>query len=298
MAARRRHRPPRDAAQRQADQRIAAHRDPGRGRVFESSEAGGQGDGRDDSCEGRSPHLHAARARWSGRRHRALELPAAARGVEGRPGAGLRQHGHSQAGERDAADRPGAGRAGAGGGLSAGCPERRDRRRFDGRPGARRTPRHRQDRVHGRYQHGPGIMRSAAATVKKITLELGGKSPNIVLPDADIEAAIRGATMGIFYGKGEVCAAGSRLLSTAASRRVRRQAGGAREEDDGRGADRPEDALWRDLVAQAARDRARLPRIGKAGRGHARRWGRANRHRDGQGLLPAADRLRRCHRQR
>jgi aldehyde dehydrogenase (NAD+)/phenylacetaldehyde dehydrogenase len=55
-------------------------------------------------------------------------------------------------------------------------------------------------------------MRGAADTLKKITLELGGKSPNIVLADADIDAAIRGATIGIFYGKGEVCAAGSRLL--------------------------------------------------------------------------------------
>src|SRR4029078_57882 len=36
--------------------------------------------------------------------------------------------------------------------------------------------------------------------------------PNIVFPDADLDAAVRGATMGIFYGKGEVCAAGSRLL--------------------------------------------------------------------------------------
>jgi aldehyde dehydrogenase (NAD+) len=59
---------------------------------------------------------------------------------------------------------------------------------------------------------GKAIMRGAAGTVKKITLELGGKSPNIVLADADIEAAIRGAAIGIFYGKGEVCAAGSRLL--------------------------------------------------------------------------------------
>jgi aldehyde dehydrogenase (NAD+) len=59
---------------------------------------------------------------------------------------------------------------------------------------------------------GKGIMRAAADTLKKITLELGGKSPNIVLPDADIDAALRGATTGIFYGKGEVCAAGSRLL--------------------------------------------------------------------------------------
>ena len=59
---------------------------------------------------------------------------------------------------------------------------------------------------------GKSIMRSAADTLKRITLELGGKSPNIVLADADVEAAIRGATIGIFYGKGEVCAAGSRLL--------------------------------------------------------------------------------------
>jgi aldehyde dehydrogenase (NAD+) len=59
---------------------------------------------------------------------------------------------------------------------------------------------------------GKGIMRGAAETLKKITLELGGKSPNIVLSDADMEAAVRGATIGIFYGKGEVCAAGSRLL--------------------------------------------------------------------------------------
>ncbi len=59
---------------------------------------------------------------------------------------------------------------------------------------------------------GKGIMRGAADTLKKITLELGGKSPNIVLADADIESAIRGAAIGIFYGKGEVCAAGSRLL--------------------------------------------------------------------------------------
>lgn len=64
----------------------------------------------------------------------------------------------------------------------------------------------------GDTRTGKSIMRSAAGTLKRITLELGGKSPNIVLADADLEAAIRGATIGIFYGKGEVCAAGSRLL--------------------------------------------------------------------------------------
>ena len=64
----------------------------------------------------------------------------------------------------------------------------------------------------GSTEVGQHIMRQAADTVKKLTLELGGKSPNIVFADADPEAAIRGASAGIFYGKGEVCAAGSRLL--------------------------------------------------------------------------------------
>ncbi|MEK7329332.1 MAG: aldehyde dehydrogenase family protein [Candidatus Eisenbacteria bacterium] len=64
----------------------------------------------------------------------------------------------------------------------------------------------------GSTEVGQRIMREAAETVKKLTLELGGKSPNIVFADADQEAALRGASTGIFYGKGEVCAAGSRLL--------------------------------------------------------------------------------------
>ncbi len=59
---------------------------------------------------------------------------------------------------------------------------------------------------------GKGIMRAAADTLKRVTLELGGKSPNIIFADADLKAAVRGAQNAIFYGKGEVCAAGSRLL--------------------------------------------------------------------------------------
>jgi aldehyde dehydrogenase (NAD+) len=65
---------------------------------------------------------------------------------------------------------------------------------------------------------GRAIMRGSAETLKRITLELGGKSPNIVFADADVDAAVRGATTGIFYGKGEVCAAGSRLLVDRAIR--------------------------------------------------------------------------------
>jgi acyl-CoA reductase-like NAD-dependent aldehyde dehydrogenase len=64
----------------------------------------------------------------------------------------------------------------------------------------------------GSTEVGKMVMREAASTVKKISLELGGKSPNIVYADADLDAAARGALNGIFYGKGEVCAAGSRLL--------------------------------------------------------------------------------------
>jgi aldehyde dehydrogenase (NAD+) len=59
---------------------------------------------------------------------------------------------------------------------------------------------------------GKQIMREAAGTLKRLSLELGGKSPNIVFADADMEAAVRGALTGIFYNKGEVCAAGSRLF--------------------------------------------------------------------------------------
>ncbi len=64
----------------------------------------------------------------------------------------------------------------------------------------------------GSTEVGKIVMRAAAETLKKVSLELGGKSPNIVLADADLDAAVRGATTGIFYGKGEVCAAGSRVL--------------------------------------------------------------------------------------
>jgi aldehyde dehydrogenase (NAD+) len=64
----------------------------------------------------------------------------------------------------------------------------------------------------GSTEVGRQIMRMAADSNKRVTLELGGKSPNIVFADADISAAVKGAQTGIFYGKGEVCAAGSRLL--------------------------------------------------------------------------------------
>jgi betaine-aldehyde dehydrogenase len=59
---------------------------------------------------------------------------------------------------------------------------------------------------------GRKIMSAATSNIKKVTLELGGKSPNIVFADADIDAALEFAMFGIFAGQGEVCSAGSRLL--------------------------------------------------------------------------------------
>ncbi len=64
----------------------------------------------------------------------------------------------------------------------------------------------------GSTEVGKRVARTAADTLKRVTLELGGKSPNIVFADADLPFAAKGAINGIFYGKGEVCAAGSRLL--------------------------------------------------------------------------------------
>ena len=68
----------------------------------------------------------------------------------------------------------------------------------------------------GSTEVGKTIMRESAETLKKVSLELGGKSPNIVFADADLGQAVKGASTGIFYGKGEVCAAGSRILVEAA----------------------------------------------------------------------------------
>ena len=64
----------------------------------------------------------------------------------------------------------------------------------------------------GSVEVGKTIMRRAADTLKKISLELGGKSPNIFFADADFEAAVDGALFGVFANQGEVCSAGSRIL--------------------------------------------------------------------------------------
>src|SRR5246500_1617342 len=64
----------------------------------------------------------------------------------------------------------------------------------------------------GSTEVGKLIVQAAAGNLKKVTLELGGKSPNIVLDDADVEAAIPGAASAIFFNHGQCCCAGSRLF--------------------------------------------------------------------------------------
>jgi acyl-CoA reductase-like NAD-dependent aldehyde dehydrogenase len=64
----------------------------------------------------------------------------------------------------------------------------------------------------GSTEVGRLLLRAAAGNLKKVSLELGGKSPNIVFADADLEAALKGVFMGIFFCQGEICSAGSRLF--------------------------------------------------------------------------------------
>ena len=64
----------------------------------------------------------------------------------------------------------------------------------------------------GSTEVGREIQKVAAESFKRVTLELGGKSPQIVMADADVAAAVQGIAMGLFFNQGEVCAAGTRVL--------------------------------------------------------------------------------------
>ena len=87
----------------------------------------------------------------------------------------------------------------------------------------------------GSTEVGKLIVQAAAGNLKKVSLELGGKSPNVVFDDADLDAAIAGASMAIFFNHGQCCCAGSRLyvektdLRQSGRRRLR-----AGREDQGR----------------------------------------------------------------
>jgi acyl-CoA reductase-like NAD-dependent aldehyde dehydrogenase len=86
----------------------------------------------------------------------------------------------------------------------------------------------------GSTEVGKLIHRETADTLKHVSLELGGKSPNIVFADADVEAAVQGALTGVFFNQGEVCCAGTRLFVEAKlhdqfAEAVARHAGGMKQ---------------------------------------------------------------------
>lgn len=64
----------------------------------------------------------------------------------------------------------------------------------------------------GEHRTAQIIMQDAAATLKRLTFELGGKSPNVIFADADLDAAVEGAHFGLFFNQGQCCCAGSRVF--------------------------------------------------------------------------------------
>ena len=230
-------------------------------------------------------------AQGAGRRLRAdhpLELPAADGHLEAGAGAGRRLHHGPEARRADAAHGPAPGRALPRGRDPRGRRERPHRRRRRPAPRSSSTPTSTRSPSPARPPSAARSAPSAARTLKRVTLELGGKCPNIILPDADLEAAIKGAYQGIYFNSGQACNAGSRLFvhSVALRRRSpRRSPSRPRKARVGPGLD-PETELG-PLVSAEQRERVlALHRLGPRGR---RRAARRRRH-DRRGRL-----LRRAH---
>ena len=206
--------------------------------------------------------LHAPRA---GRRRRAdhpVELPAADGGVEARARARDGLHRRAEAGRADAALGAAPRRARVRGRLSRTASSTSS-------PASARRPAPRSPRIPtSTRSRSPARPRSASSScrpppgnLKKVSLELGGKSPNIVLADADLDLAIAGAANAIFFNHGQCCCAGSRLfVEKPIFDKVVEGVVGARAEDQGRARPRSRDGDGPARLAGAARPRVRLHR--------------------------------------
>src|SRR5271170_8041289 len=64
----------------------------------------------------------------------------------------------------------------------------------------------------GSTEVGKIILKASAGNLKRVSLELGGKSPNIIFPDADMEQAVPNSMMGVYFNSGQVCCAGTRIF--------------------------------------------------------------------------------------
>jgi hypothetical protein len=183
---------------------------------------GGQGAGQDHPHQRRLFLLHAPRTGGRGGADHSVEFPAADAGLEAGAGAGHRQHGGDEARRTDAAHRAARGRTDSRSRLPAGRGESAARLR----PHRRRRHRRHMDvdkvAFTGSTEVGHLIMEaSAKSNLKRVTLELGGKSPNIVFADADMDQAIEGSHFALFFNQGQCCCAGSRSSWKKKLRRVR-----------------------------------------------------------------------------
>ena len=156
--------------------------------------------------------LHAARAGRRRRSDHSLELPGADGGLEVGPGAGGRLHDRDEAGRANAALVFADGEARAEAGIPDGVinvvPG------YGPTAGAAIVKHPGVDKIAftGEGTTAKIIQREAAETMKRLTFELGGKSPNVIFADADLEAAVEGAHFALYFNQGQCCCAGSRLF--------------------------------------------------------------------------------------
>ena len=249
----------------------------------------------ENSLPGEYLLLHAEGAGRRRRRDHPVERPARRLDLEDRPGARDRLHGRAEAGRGGAADAAAARRALPGGRRAAGRRQRRARLRRDRRRRAGRAPGRRQGRLHRLAPDRPEDRPASAGNLKRVSLELGGKSPDIVFADADLDAAVPGAAMAVFANSGQICSAGTRLFveRKVYDEFVGRVADFGKTLQVGNGLD-PETQIGPLVSERAARARDRLSRrsAGRKARGAVRRRA-ADRRRAGEGLLRAADGVRR-----
>ena len=160
-----------------------------------------------------------------------VEFPAADAGLEDRAGARRRQHGGAEAGRVHAADRARSSpRSASEAGLPPGVVNIVT---GDGDTGALIVEHPDVDKIAftGSTEVGRIIRKATAGTGKKLSLELGGKSPFIVFDDADLDSAVEGVVDAIWFNQGQVCCAGSRLLvQEGVADALHRQAASARME--------------------------------------------------------------------
>ena len=148
----------------------------------------------------------------------------------------------------------------------------------------------------GSHVTGQAIVRASAGNLKRVSLELGGKSPDIVFADADLDQAVPGAAMAVFANSGQICSAGTRLFveQKVYDEFVGRVADYGKKLQVGNGLD-PNTQIG-PLVSEQQLDRVTgyFDVGGQGRRASADRRRTADRGRVRQGLFRAADGVRQC----